>query len=146
MKNKKIKNILFYITLLPYVFVVFMCIYYSIAGYKYGLKLEYTGYGLKAVSKFITDVYVGIMELLFNPITLCIIILWIGYLIYYFIDFKSDKKENDVVYSKESNKHIKKNINFKKIVFFISILCWCIYFASGIYAFFFGSNTGGRII
>lgn len=145
MKNKNIKKTLFYIALLPYVIVLFMCIYHAIFGYNYGYNLEYTAYGIKAVSEFLIDVLVNITQLFFNPITLCIIILWIGYQIYYFISFKSNKKEK-AEYFKESNVYTSKNINLKKILFFISILCWIIYFASGIFAFFFGSNTGGRII
>lgn len=122
-----------------------MCIYYSIIGYNYGYYLTDTAYGIKAVSEFLEDVFVNVINLCFNPITLCIIILWVGYQIYYFISFKSDKKEHGK-YSKESNVHTSKNINLKKILFYISILCWVIYFASGVFAFFFGSNTGGRII
>jgi hypothetical protein len=75
---------------------------------------------------------------------LCVMILCIGYQIYYLISFKSDKKEKHA-YSKENNESTSKNISFKKILFFISILCWVIYFASGIFAFFFGSNTGGGL-
>lgn len=142
MKNKNIKNVLFYIALLPYVILLFMCIYYAIIGY--GYNLGNTAYGFVAVGQFLGDVFVNIINMFFNPITLCIIILWIGYQIYYFISFKSDKKEK--VVTKESNGSTSKNINLKKILFFVSILCWIIYFASGIFAFFFGSNTGGRII
>lgn len=142
MKNKNIKKILFYISLLPYAILFFMCIYYAIIGYdsKY---IENTYYGFDSVGIFLGDVYDNIINLCFNPITLCIIILWIAYQIYYFISFKSDKKEK--VVAKESNESTSKNVNLKKILFFVSILCWIIYFASGIFAFFFGSNTGGGL-
>lgn len=119
MKNKNIKNVLFYIVLLPYVILLFMCIYYATIGY--GYNLGNTAYGFVAVGQFLGDVFDNIINMFFNPITLCIIILWISYQIYYFISFKV----------------------IKKILFFTSILCWIIYFASGIFAFFFGSNTGG---
>lgn len=36
--------------------------------------------------------------------------------------------------------------NITKIIFYISVLCWIIYFALGIFAFFFGSNTGGGLL
>ena len=139
MKNKNIKNVLFYIALLPYVILLFMCIYYAIIGFDYGLGE--LAYGFLAVGIFLSYVYSNIIFIMFfNPITLCIIILWIGYQIYYLISFKSDKKEK--VVTKECNGSTSKNINLKKILFFVSILCWIIYFASGIFAFFFGSNTG----
>lgn len=141
MKNKNIKNVLFYIALLPYVILLFMCIYYATIGY--GYNLGNMAYGFVAVGQFLGDVYVNIINMFFNPITLCIIILWIGYQIYYFISFKSDKKEK--VVTKEINVSTSKTINLKKILFFVSILCWIIYFASGIFAFFFGSNTGGGL-
>ena len=120
-----------------------MCIYYAIIGY--GYNLGNIAYGFIAVGNFLGDVFGNVINLFFNPITLCIIILWIGYQIYYFINFKSDKKENGE-YSKESNRYKSKNINFKKILFLVSVLCWIIYFASGIFAFFFGSYTGGRMV
>ena len=143
MKNKNIKNILFYIAVIPYIILLFMCIYYAIIGY--GYNLGNTAYGFIAVGNFLGDVFSKIIKyLFFNPIALCIIILWIGYQIYYFISFKSDNKEKSE-YFQESNLYNKKNISFKKILFFISILCWVIYFASGIFAFFFGSNTGGGL-
>ena len=143
MKNKNIKKILLYISLIPYIILIFMCICYAVIGY--GYNLGNTAYGFIAVGNFLGDVFSKIIKyLFFNPIALCIIILWIGYQIYYFISFKSNKKEK-AEYSKESNVYTSKNINLKEILFFISILCWIIYFASGIFAFFFGSNTGGGL-
>lgn len=142
MKNKNIKNILFYIAVIPYIILLFMCIYYAIIGY--GYNLGNTAYGFIAVGNFLRDAFSNIINLFFNPVALGIIILWIGYQIYYFISFKSDKKETRE-YSQENKGYNQKNISFKKILFFISILCWVIYFASGIFAFFFGSNTGGGL-
>ena len=39
---------------------------------------------------------------------------------------------------------MKKN-KFKKILFYISMSCWIIYFLSGIYAFFLGYDIGGLL-
>lgn len=142
MKNKNIKNILFYIALIPYVILIFICIYYAIIGYGYDLGNKY--YGFVAVGQLLADFLANIINMYFNPIILCIIILWIGYQIYYYISFRSDKKEKIV--GKESNGSTSKSINFKNILFFVSILCWIIYFALGIFAFFFGSNTGGGLL
>lgn len=142
MKNKNIKDILFYITLVPYMVLVFMTIYYAISGY--GYNLGNTAYGVLAVGNFLRDVFSNVIGLFLNPLTLVIIILWISYQIYYFISYENNKKEINK-YNKENNKKNAKNINLKKILFVISILCWIIYFASGIFAFFFGSNTGGGL-
>lgn len=131
MKNRNIKNILFCISLIPYICLLFMCIYYSIKGY--GQNLGCTAYGIVAVGNFLGDVCNKIINLFFNPFALCIIILWIGYQIYYFVSYKS-------------NGYKQTRINLRKIFLFISILCWIIYFASGIFAFFFGSNTGGGLL
>ena len=143
--NKYIKDILVGIALLPYIVIIIMCIYYAITGY--GYNLGNTAYGFIAIGNFLGDVFVIILNLwLNNPIiSIPITILWIGYQIYYFITFERKKKENKTML-KENIRNTSKNINFKKIVFYISIGCWCIYFASGIFAFFFGSKTGGRIV
>ena len=72
-----------------------MCIFYAIIGY--GYNLGNTAYGFVAIAEFLEDVFANIINMFFNPITLCIIIfiiiLWIGYQICYFISFESDKKE-----------------------------------------------------
>ena len=141
-KTKKyIKNILLCVALLPYLIIIFMCMYYAITGY--GYNLGNTAYGFIAIGNFLGDVLLDLW--LDNPnITIPIIVLWIGYQIYYFITFERKKKE-DKTTLREHSKNTSKNINYKKIVFYISIGCWCLYFASGIFAFFFGSPTGGGL-
>ena len=143
--KKHIKNILLGIALLPYIIIMIMCIYYAIIGY--GYNLGNTAYGFIAIGNFLGDVFGIILNLwLDNPIiSIPITILWIGYQIYYFITFERKKKENKMML-KENTKNTSKNVNLKKIVFYISVGCWFLYFASGIYAFFFGSSVGGRVI
>ncbi len=140
MKNKSIKNIVFYIALIPYAILAFMCIYYAIVGY--GYNLGKTAYGFLAVGNFLPDVFSDILDMCLEPIPLCTVVLWIGYQLYYFISFKSDKKEPVV---QEGNGGVPKTINLKKILFFVSISCWGVYFASGIVAFFIGANAGGGL-
>ena len=125
-KTKKyIKNILLCIALLPYLIIIFMCIYYAITGY--GYNLGNTAYGFIAIGNFLGDVLLDLW--LDNPIiTIPITVLWIGYQIYYFITFERKKKENKTTL-RENTKNTSKNINYKKIVFYISIGCWCLYFA-----------------
>ena len=150
MENKSknyIKNILLGIALLPYIIIMIMCIYYAITGYSVEFY-EKMYYGLSALGEFLSDVWWEIIDSLMdfptNLIRIPITILWIGYQIYYFITFKRVRKENKKEL-KENNRNTSKNINFKKIIFYISIGCWCLYFASGIYAFLFGSKTGGGL-
>ena len=147
--KKHIKNVLLGIALLPYIIIMIMCIYYAITGYSiefYGIK---TYYGLYAIGEFLSDVLGEIIDSVSdfptNLIIIPIIILWIGYQIYYFITFKRIRKENKTEI-KGNHRNISKKITVRKIIFYICIACWGLYFASGIYAFFFGSSTGGRAI
>lgn len=143
MKNKNIKKALFYITLIPYIILLFMCVYCAIIGY--GWDLGKKAYGVIAIGNFLSYVYSDlILGALFSYpiITLCISILWIGYQIYYFISYKRNKNEKSVSF-KEDDNYSKKSINFKKILFFICIICWIMYFAFGIFSFFFGVSAGG---
>ena len=126
-KTKKyIKNI----ALLPYIIIMIMCIYYAITGYVYGSAIGATAYGIKAMICFIVDIYKAIWSSANSIILLPLIILWIGYQLYYYITFEKTKKEN--------NGNTTKNTNLEKILTFIFICC-CIYFASGVLAIFFGS-------
>ena len=136
----KKKNIIFYISLLPYIILMFMCIYHAILGYEY-THLEKTVYGFEAVRDVLFDGWNFVIDAFCTPAG-PLIVAWVGFQIYYFISFKSNKKETEE-YSKESKEAISKKVDLKKIVFNISKTCWIIYFASGIFAFFFGSNTGG---
>ena len=145
-KTKKyIKNILLGIALLPYMIIIVMSLYSSITGHEsYGRVY----YGFDAIGNYLGDLFNDWINLFvtfpINLIAIPIIVLWIGYKIYYFITFKRIQKENKTEI-KENNRNISKKINFKKIIFYICITCWCIYLASGIFAFFFGSPTGGGL-
>lgn len=133
-KTKKyIKNILLCIALLPYLIIIFMCIYYAITGY--GYNLGNTAYGFIAIGNFLGDVLLDLW--LDNPIiTIPITVLWIGYQIYYFITFKKSNKEND--------ENPVKKINLRKILFYIAIVCWCLFFIDGIFIFFSNVIIGKR--
>lgn len=132
-KTKKyIKNILLCIALLPYLIIIFMCIYYAITGY--GYNLGNTAYGFIAIGNFLGDVLLDLW--LDNPIiTIPITVLWIGYQIYYFITFKKSNKENE---------NPVKKINLRKILFYIAIVCWCLFFIDGIFIFFSNVIIGKR--
>lgn len=136
MKKYKIKRILFYISLIPYAYTIIMSLYSAIFGFE-GFHSTY--YGLKGALEFLNDFY-------FNNIVFSwkvwILILLICYQIYYLLTLRKGKKET---VSREENANKEKRFSIKKILFIISIMCWIIYFLSGIYAFFFGSNTGGGL-
>lgn len=130
-KTKKyIKNILLGIALLPYIIIMIMCRYHAITGYVYGSAIGATVYGIEAMKCFIGDIYKAIWLSPNSIILLPLIILWIGYQLYYYITFEKTKKEN--------NENTTKNTNLEKILTFIFICC-CIYFASGVLAIFFES-------
>ena len=138
MRKENIKKLILYVSLIPYIYVLLMCIYHAIFGYDYGLIGIAPNYGFSAVGDVINvywfEVFTDFDYKLFFLI-LCII-----YQIYYFISYKKAKSTEKEQATNKFNK-----ISFKKILFIISIICWIIYFLTGIYAFFFGSNTGGGL-
>lgn len=127
MKTKKdinAKKIMLYISLGQYVFIFLYGLYYAIFGYTFEFYREKTIYGLETFISKIEDIWLdNIID--FNFIGIIELICTI-YLIWYFID---------------TNKSTRK-INIRKIVYIISIACWIIYALSGVYALFFGYNTG----
>ena len=120
--------------------MAFTCIYYAIVGY--GYNLGKTAYGFLAIGNFLPELFSDILDKCLEPVPLCTVVLWIGYQLYYFISFKSDKK---VPVAQEGNGSSSKKISLRKIIFWISVSCWGVYFASGIVAFFNGANTGGGL-
>lgn len=146
MKNKSLKDIFFYLALIPYVLFVIMCIYYAIAGYDDFILGNV--YGIAAVRVFILDIFGNVLIIFLRPIDFCLFFFWIGYQIYYFVTFNKCKKEENENYQQSDNVNLKscnKKIGLKQILFYVSLVCWGLYFASGIYAFFFGSNAGGGL-
>ncbi len=145
MKNK-VENVLLCIFLIPYIIILFMCIYYGITGYGYCLDGN-TAYGFIAIQNYFgQEVFIHLISLfLWNPIIIVIILVCgcyqLCYRMYNFITVKGNNKEGSENYKDDKNSK-NKSINLKKIIFFISISCWIIYLASGIFAFIFGSNTG----
>ena len=142
MKNN-MKKIIFYISLIPYIILIFMCVYHAIFGYEY-THIESMVYGFEAIGEVLLDGWNFITIDVFCGPGGPLVVAWVGFQIYYFISFKSNKKETEE-YSKESKESTSKKIDLKKILFNISKTCWIIYFASGIFAFFFGANTGGGL-
>lgn len=139
MKKNNIKKYLFYISLTPYLYVIIMSIFYAITGY--GINLGNTAYGIDAMGNYLSDLFSDILLALFNPIIIIIAVLWISYQIYYFVSTGKDNHQNN----NENKNESPKCLDLKKIFFVISVLCWITYFLSGIWAFFFGSNTGGGL-
>lgn len=135
MRKDNIKRVLFHISLMPYFYVIVMSIFYALVGY--GLNLGKTAYGINAIGNYLSDLFSDVLSALFDPIIIIIAVIWISYQMYYFVSVTKNIEK--------VNKKEKKSINLKKIFFIISILCWVVYFLSGIWAFFFGSSTGGGL-
>ena len=139
MKKENIKKLILYISLIPYIYVLLMCIYHAIFGYDYGLIDIAPNYGFDAVGDVINEYWFDGIIANFNYKSFFVILCLI-YQIYYFITYKKAKTTKN-----EQSKNKFNKMNSKKILFIISIICWIIYFLTGIYAFFFGSNTGGGL-
>lgn len=139
MKKNNMKKIILYISLIPYIFGLLMSIFHSIFGYNNGLIGATTKYGLSAASEALNDYWSDII--ISFDYRLFLLIFCIIYQIYYFINYQKPKTTE-----KEQTKNNFNKINFKKILFIISIICWIIYFLTGVHAFFFGSNTGGGLL
>jgi len=117
MKDKKYKLIL-YITLIPYIILLLTSLYYSIFGYYLSYMDEYI-YGIDAFLASINDIWFYVIR---NPILIVLLIILVIYQIGYFI--------------------IKSKLPFKKILLYISIICWIIYILSGIYHMIYGYCDG----
>lgn len=140
-ENKKyIKTILFGISLLPYAILIYMCICYAIGGYRYPGE-EGIIYGFDAIGIVLKNVFfIWFMTFALFPYSLpiiLIIVLWIGYQIYYLVTFKKSNKENE---------NTIKKINLRKILFYIAMVCWCLYFIYGIFVFFSSIITGDGLL
>ncbi len=145
--KKKVKNILFGIALLPYIIIIIKCVYYAITGY--GYTLGNTAYGYVAIGKYLGDVFNDVIDLVIdfpkNLIAIPIIIMWVGYQIYYFITFDRKKQKQKTGSQKEietDNQTTSTKSTAKRIIFYLCVACWCLYLASGIFAFFFGYDDG----
>lgn len=162
-ENKKyIKHILFGISLLPYAILIYMCICYAIGGYR-PLDEEEIIYRFQAIGNLLYNVFfmwfITFAMLPYSLPIVLIICLWIGYQIYYLITFKDNKRkteteiENKLENKKQienksefENQNMSKNANLKKLIFYMAIIGWCLYFAQGIPIFFTSVVAGKRNI
>lgn len=148
-ENKKyIKTILFGISLLPYAILLYICICYAIGGYRYPGEEEII-FGFDAIGILLKNVFfiwfITFASLPYSLPMVLIICLWIGYQLYYLITFKKSKSKIEIENESE-NKNTVKNTNFRKLLFYMAIIGWCLYFAQGIPIFFTSVATGKRNI
>lgn len=146
-ENKKyIKHILFGISLLPYAILIYMCICYAVGGYRAPGEEEFV-YGFQAIGNVLSNVFfmwfITFATLPYSLPIVLIICLWIGYQIYYLITLKKSKSK---IENEPENKNTVKNTNFRKLLFYMAIIGWCLYFAQGIPIFFTSVVTGKRNI
>lgn len=154
-ENKKyIKHILFAISLLPYAILLYMCICYAIGGYRAPGEEEFI-YGFQAIGSLLNNVFfmwfITFAMLPYSLPFVLIICLWIGYQIYYLITFKKSKNKSESENENENenenqkeNRNIVKRVNLSKILFYIAIARWCLYFIEGIFIFFSRVMNGER--
>ena len=126
--NLKLKKYIFYISLLPYAYVIVGSLYYAVFGYTY-TSIGESIYGIEAFLVYIIHRFWFDNFIMFNLIglfcTCCIV-----YQIWYFLSSKSRKTS------------LTSRLNIKKILFVISLISWIIYFLLGVYASFVGYKTG----
>lgn len=159
-KNKIIlKKYLYYVSLIPYIYVLLGLILYPILGYTVTIngaycanKIGETIYGFAVIERFLVDIMAKYIDFCCSP-KVIIVILWVSYQIYYFSTKElNDNKKLKIIHEEKcknddnniQNKTIIKK-NWRKIFFYVSVLCWIIYFMIGISSFLFGSNTGGGL-
>lgn len=151
-ENKKyIKHILFGISLLPYAILIYMCICYAVGGYRAPGEEEFV-YGFQAIGNVLSNVFfmwfITFATLPYSLPIVLIICLWIGYQIYYLITFKKSKNKSESENeneNKKENRNTVKRVNLSKILFYIAIARWCLFFIEGIFIFFSRVIKGGRI-
>lgn len=148
--RKYIKTILFGISLLPYAILIYMCICYAIGGYR-SPDGEGIIYGFQAIGNLLNNVFfmwfITFALLPYSLPIVLIICLWIGYQIYYLITFKKSKSKNETENEIENRtEKTMKKTNFRKILFYIAIACWCLLFIEGIFIFFSKVMSGERNI
>ena len=146
-ENKKyIKHILFAISLLPYAILLYMCICYAIGGYRAPGEEEII-YGFQAIGSLLNNVFfmwfITFATLPYSLPIVLIVCLWIGYQIYYLINLKKSESETE---NENENENTVKNTNFRKLLFYMAIIGWCLCFAQGIPIFFSNIMTGKRNI
>ena len=150
-ENKKyIKHILFAISLLPYAILLYMCICYAIGGYRAPGEEEII-YGFQAIGSLLNNVFfmwfITFATLPYSLPIVLIVCLWIGYQIYYLITFKKSESETETENKNTvKNENTVKNTNFRKLLFYMAIIGWCLCFAQGIPIFFSNIMTGKRNI
>jgi hypothetical protein len=130
LERVKLKKVILFISLLPYVYLILSSLYYAVFGYTYNFAGAETIYGSRAFLDKIINRFWFDNFIMFNFIglfcTCCI-----AYQIYYLINIQ--RKKTPVL--------SKRRLNIKKILFITSILTWIMYFLSGIYALFFGYKS-----
>lgn len=138
--RKYIKTILFGISLLPYAILLYMCICYAIGGYR-SPDGEEIIYGFQAIGNLLNNVFfmwfITFATLPYSLPVVLIICLWIGYQIYYLITFKKSETENKI-------ENTIKKTDFRQILFYMAIICWCLFLAYGIPIFFSNVIIGKR--
>lgn len=129
MDKNIIKKILLYISLIPYIILFVLCIYWAVFGYYDSIRNDKI-YGLYAMLENLGSFYFDNMF----PLTFIgsIYIVCFIYIIWFFVNRFTTKK----------NKLKKQeNMDIAKVLFVLSCSVWILYFLSGVYAMFVGYTS-----
>ena len=146
---KRIKNIIFLLCMIPYIFFIVMCIKAAIFGYN-NVDYREPYYGFIAIGEYASYFGGEILDFCFMPLNCCMFFSWIAYQIYFIITYEKkykvakDNEQNEK--REEDNKGTQvKKLGARRVIFFISIGCWALYLLTSIGAIFFGTSTGGGL-
>ena len=132
MEKENIKKLILYISLIPYVYLIFSSLFFDAIVYSNG-----TAYGLDIL-------LVNLLEFWFENFIMFNFIGFIytccfAYQTWYFITCsRKSSDNNNEVYNEKENTVVKKRKNIKEIIFKISCSIWIVYLLYGIYVAFFG--------
>ena len=123
----------------PYLYILLKGIYYSILGYE--------NYGNKGLDALVDYLSCDVFGLVFEVSAWVIFIFCVAYQFYYFINVNGNKEKN--IKDKDSETSVEqeeklteKSQKISKVWFIIALMCWGCYLLSGVYAFFFGYDSG----
>ena len=135
----RIKKYVLVLSFFPYLYILLKGIYYSILGYE--------NYGNKGLDALVDYLSCDVFGLVFEVSAWVIFIICVAYQFYYFINVKGNKEKNikdksSEISVEQEEKRTEKRQKVRKVWFIIALMCWGLYLLSGVYAFFFGYDSG----
>ncbi len=132
MKKVSLEKKLLYISFIPYIVYLLICLKNAIFGFCYNY-IDVCYYGIEGFLESFSTIF---FDTIFSFWAILLIII-VSYQLWYFIFRFKTKSEKH-----KSKKEVKNVSILKKIIFILSIICWVLYLGSGLHSFFFGTCIG----